>query len=139
MANNDTKYIFRAIQIALEAEQGGNLPIGAVITLDNKIIAEAGNSILSPLYHPGRHAEMEALHNIPADLRLHSTEMTCYSTLEPCVMCFGALLLHGIGRVVFGAEDTRGGARAIVKLFARLLCRRFRRSGTGRTCCSRRL
>jgi tRNA(adenine34) deaminase len=114
MANNDTKYIFRAIQIALEAEQKGNLPIGAVIILDDKIIAQAGNSILSPLYHPGRHAEMEALHNVPAELWLHSPEMTCYSTLEPCVMCFGALLLHGIGRVVFGAEDTRGGARAIV-------------------------
>lgn len=114
MANNDNRYIFRAIQIALEAEQRGNLPIGAVITLDNKIIAEAGNSILSPVYHPGRHAEMEALRNVSAELWLRSPEMTCYSTLEPCVMCFGALLLHGIGRVVYGAEDTGGGFRAIV-------------------------
>jgi len=40
--------------------------------------------------------------------------MTCYSTLEPCVMCFGALLLHGLGRIVFGAEDKEGGAKTVL-------------------------
>jgi tRNA(adenine34) deaminase len=108
------KYISRAIQIALDAEVRGNLPVGALITLDENIIAEAGSSILAPVYHPGRHAEMEALQRVPVELWRRSREMTCYTTLEPCVMCFGALLLHGIGRIVFGAEDSQGGASSLL-------------------------
>jgi tRNA(adenine34) deaminase len=53
---------------------------------------------------------MEALKVVPAELWPLSREMTCYTTLEPCVMCAGALLLHGIGRVVFGTRDSEGGA-----------------------------
>ncbi|MDQ3805261.1 MAG: deaminase, partial [Acidobacteriota bacterium] len=65
---------------------------------------------LRPVYHPGRHAEVEALRQVPASLWPRARELTCYTTLEPCVMCLGALLLHGVGRVVFGARDTAGGA-----------------------------
>jgi tRNA(adenine34) deaminase len=111
---NDNKYISRAIQIALDAESRGNLPVGAAITLDNNIIAEGGSSILTPAYHPGRHAEMEALRHVAIELWDRAREMTCYSTLEPCVMCFGALLLHGVGRIVFGAEDRQGGASSLL-------------------------
>ena len=114
LRNADTPYISRAIELALEAERRGNLPIGAVIVLDGAIVAEAGNAILVPFYHPGRHAEMEALARVPVALWPNCRAMTCYSTLEPCVMCFGALLLHGIGRVVFGAEDRKGGAKAVL-------------------------
>ncbi len=110
MPEDTQKYISRAILLALDAERRGNLPIGAVIVLDGKVLTEASNSILVPIYHPGRHAEMEALRRVPAGLWPRSREMTCYSTLEPCVMCFGALLLHGVGRIVFGAEDKEGGA-----------------------------
>lgn len=115
MANDNNNYISRAIRIALDAEKRGNLPVGAVVVLDGAVIAEAGSSILVPVYHPGRHAETETLRNVPAELWPRSREMTCYSTLEPCVMCFGALLLHGIGRIVFGAEDKEGGATAVLK------------------------
>jgi tRNA(adenine34) deaminase len=114
MADNDNEYISRAIRLALDAERRGNLPVGAVITLGGNVIAEAGSSILTPVYHPGRHAETEALRQVPAGLWPRSREMTCYSTLEPCVMCFGALLLHGVGRVVFGAEDGEGGATVVL-------------------------
>jgi tRNA(adenine34) deaminase len=107
-------YLRRAVHLALEAERLGNLPIGAVITLHSEKIAEAGNAILVPHYHPGRHAEMEALRRVSADLWPLSREMTCYTTLEPCVMCAGALLLHGIGRVVFGTADTEGGAGRVL-------------------------
>jgi tRNA(adenine34) deaminase len=110
----DAEYISRAIEIALEAEGRGNLPIGAVITLGEKVVAEAGSSILVPVYHPGRHAEMEALRGVPVEVWPRGRDLTCYTTLEPCVMCYGALLLHGIGRVVFGAEDTRGGAKTVL-------------------------
>jgi len=114
MQAHDQKYLQRAVALALAAEQNGNLPIGAVIMLDDQIIAEAGNAMLVPYYHPGRHAEIEALQRVPVDLWPRSREMTCYSTLEPCAMCMGALLLHGIGRVVFGAKDLGGGASVLL-------------------------
>lgn len=66
--------------------------------------------MIGPPYHPGRHAETCALARVPIELWPRAREMTVVSTLEPCVMCFGACLLHGIGRIVFGAIDTRGGA-----------------------------
>ncbi|HEY0375932.1 MAG TPA: nucleoside deaminase [Pyrinomonadaceae bacterium] len=110
----DVEYVRRAVRLALEAEAGGNLPIGAVMTLDGAVIAEAGNALLVPQYHPGRHAEIEMIGRVPAELWGRACEMTCYTTLEPCVMCAGALLLHGVGRVVFGALDPEGGAGALL-------------------------
>lgn len=107
-------YLHRAVQLALEAESLGNLPIGALMTLGKEVIAEAGNSVLVPSYHPGRHAEMEVLRLVPDELWPRSREMTCYTTLEPCLMCMGALLLHGVGRVIFGAQDDEGGAGVVL-------------------------
>lgn len=112
--SDDLKHLQRAVELALQAEQQGNLPIGAVITLDGSVIAEAGNAMLAPYYHPGRHAETEALRRVAIALWPRSREMTCYTTLEPCMMCMGALLLHGVGRVVFGAADTAGGAGKVL-------------------------
>jgi tRNA(adenine34) deaminase len=108
----DFRHMRRAIQLALEAEARGDLPVGAVVTLGEEVIAEAGNAVLVPFYHPGRHAETEALSRVPASLWSRSREICVYTTLEPCVMCAGALLLHGVGRVVFGARDHLGGAGA---------------------------
>lgn len=112
--SRDVEYVRRAVRLALEAEAGGNLPIGAVMTLGDEVIAEAGNALLVPHYHPGRHAEIEAMGRVPVELWGRAREMTCYTTLEPCVMCAGALLLHGVGRVVFGALDPEGGAGAVL-------------------------
>ncbi len=110
----DVEFVRRAVRLALEAEAVGNLPIGCVLTLDGRVVAEAGNALLVPHYHPGRHAEIEALGRVPPALWARAKEMTCYTTLEPCVMCAGALLLHGVGRVVFGALDPEGGAGALL-------------------------
>jgi tRNA(Arg) A34 adenosine deaminase TadA len=107
--SSDILYLRRAVKLALAAEQQGNLPIAAVITLEDRVIAEAGNALLVPHYHPGRHAEIEALRRVPENLWPRAREMTCYTTLEPCMMCTGTLLLHGVGRVVFGAVDSEGG------------------------------
>ncbi|HEX8284036.1 MAG TPA: nucleoside deaminase [Pyrinomonadaceae bacterium] len=107
---SDLNFLRRAIRLALEAEAGGNLPVGTVVTLDERVVAGAGNAVLAPAYHPGRHAETEALRLVPVELWPRAREMTVYTTLEPCVMCAGALLLHGVGRVVYGARDTTGGA-----------------------------
>src|SRR2546423_4145784 len=110
----DFYYMRRAIQLALEAEARGDLPVGAVVALNDETVAEAGNAVLVPFYHPGRHAETEALARVPASLWPRSREMCVYTTLEPCVMCAGALVLHGVGRVVFGALDPLGGAGALL-------------------------
>jgi len=110
----DIDFLRRAMGIALESERRGNPPVGAIIVLGDSVIAEGASSIIAPHYDPGRHAEIEALRRVPVDLWSRSREMTCYTTLEPCLMCFGSLLLHGIGRIVFGAVDPEGGAHDVL-------------------------
>jgi len=109
----DISFFSRAIELALEAEKQGNLPIGAVITLDGRVVAEGKNSIWAPVFNPNRHAEVEALRNVPEDLWGYSRKMTLYTTLEPCLMCTGAILLHRLNQVVYGSSDTYGGASSI--------------------------
>jgi tRNA(adenine34) deaminase len=109
----DVHFIERAVSLAFEAEARGDLPVGSVITLDGEIVAEGGATVLSEGYEPRRHAEQEALAGVPIASWPRAREMTCYSTLEPCLMCFGSLLLCGVGRVVFGAVDVLGGARFV--------------------------
>ena len=103
----------RAIQLALEAEKVGNLPIGAVIGLNGEIVAEGKNAIWHPQYNPNRHAEIEAFRSVPENLWKSSRDMTLYTTLEPCLMCVGAILLHHIGRVMYGSADNYGGASLV--------------------------
>ena len=105
----DRAHLARAINLAREAERAGNLPIGCVICLDDRIVAQGQNAIWSPKHAPHRHAELEALRALPASLAPEVDHMTLYTTLEPCMMCAGAILLHRIGRVVFGAADPYGG------------------------------
>lgn len=100
----------RAVELALQAEERGNLPIGAVISLQGKIIAEGKNAIWHPHYNPNRHAEIEALRNVPEKLWGSAREMTLFTTLEPCLMCTGAILLHQVGHVMYGSADDYGGA-----------------------------
>ena len=119
LAEADFAHMRRAIQLALEAEARDDLPVGSVVTLNGEVVAEAGNAVLVPSYHPGRHAETEALRLVPASLWPRSREMCVYTTLEPCVMCAGALLLHGVGRVVFGARDPLGGAGPLLSMLPR--------------------
>lgn len=111
---DDIEFMERAIALALETELQGNLPIGAVITLEHQIIASGANTLLHPRYDPKCHAEMNAMDQVPVDLWHRAKEMTCYTTLEPCCMCFGRILLSGIGKVVFGASDTAGGAGCLL-------------------------
>ena len=110
----DEKFMNRAIELALCAEQEGNPPVGAVITLHGKIIAEAGAANFIPKFDGTRHAEMEALRAVPENLWNSSHQMSLYTTLEPCLMCFGSIHIHGIGKVVFGSSDDFGGASSIM-------------------------
>lgn len=109
----DIEFLQRAVDLALAAESEGNLPIGALLTLDDEIVAEGSSTLLLPRFDPGGHAETNAVRQVEPRLWRRAAEMTCYTTLEPCIMCFGTLVLHGVGRIVFGATDVRGGARFI--------------------------
>lgn len=80
-----------------------------MITLDGKIIAEGRNSIWRPEVSLSRHAEMEAMRVVPPEMWEQAEGMTLYTTLEPCLMCMGAILLHGIGRVLYGSSDPAAG------------------------------
>jgi tRNA(adenine34) deaminase len=108
--DQDQKFMEIAVDLALLAENEGNLPVGAVIVLKGEVISEGRSRIKVPHYDATRHAEMEAIRSMPQDLWGFSDELVIYTTLEPCLMCFGAILLHRIRSVVFGADDKYGGA-----------------------------
>jgi tRNA(adenine34) deaminase len=112
--NDDIIHLRRAIQLARQAEQLGNLPIGSVITLDGNVVAEGKNSIWAPALNPGRHAEIEAMAAVPLELWTRANEMILYTTLEPCMMCMSTILIHHIGRIVFGSFDNWGGASCVL-------------------------
>jgi tRNA(adenine34) deaminase len=114
MTESDILFFERAIGLACEAERRNNLPIGAVISYAGRIIAEGKNAIWYPKFNPNRHAEIEALRNVPDHLWRYSREMTLYTTLEPCLMCTGAILLHHVGRIVYGSADDYGGASKVI-------------------------
>lgn len=104
-------YMKRAIELARESEAKGDIPVGAlVVNMDGKIIAEAHNE-RELRKDPTAHAEVIAIQKasqVESAWRL--TGCTLVVTLEPCVMCAGALSLSRIDRIVFGANDPRAGA-----------------------------
>jgi tRNA(adenine34) deaminase len=100
----------RALELAQQAEQQGEVPVGAVIVRDDELIAEGWNQPVAS-HDPTAHAEIMALRAAGAaeeNYRLLGT--TLYVTLEPCVMCAGAIIHARVGRVVYGATDPRVGA-----------------------------
>ncbi len=110
LSDLDVLHFRRAIELALEAEAKGNLPIGCVISLDGRIVGEGMNHIWVPDFNPTRHAEMEALNSVPRELWPRSAQMSLYTTLEPCLMCAGSIFQHSVGRVLFGTADPYGGS-----------------------------
>ena len=107
---NDTDWMQYALELAKTAANNNEVPVGAVLTLDNKMIAEGWNRPISTA-NPTAHAEIIALCEGATALnnyRLINT--TLYVTLEPCVMCVGAIVHARVKRVVFGALDPRTGA-----------------------------
>jgi tRNA(adenine34) deaminase len=107
------KWMRCALELACEAEEEGEIPVGCVVVADGEILGQARNSPIG-LLDPTAHAEMLALRQASiaaANYRL--TEATLYCTLEPCPMCAGALVAARIRTLVFGARDLRfGGVRS---------------------------
>lgn len=116
---NDTDFMRLAIAEAHAARNRGEVPVGAVLVQEDRVIAAAGNS---PIAHcdPGAHAEMLALRTggqALGNYRLDGTVL--YVTLEPCLMCAAAIVHARVRRVVFGAFDPKAGAAGgIIDAFA---------------------
>lgn len=101
----------RALALAAEAAEAAEIPVGAVVTdAAGRIVAE-GRNTREATHDPTGHAEIEALRRAAASLGSWNLEgHTLVVTLEPCIMCAGAILQARIGRVVFGAWDDKAGA-----------------------------
>jgi tRNA(adenine34) deaminase len=106
----DTDLMRMALAEARRAGAAGEVPVGAVVTLDGSVISRAGNRRETD-GDPTAHAELLALRAAAAALGTwRLTGATLYVTLEPCPMCAGALVAARIGRLVFGAPDPKAGA-----------------------------
>ncbi len=109
-SNEDERYMQMAIEQARIAEENGDVPIGAVIVHESRIIGKAYNQ-REQLQDPTAHAEIIALTQAAAALEnWHLNGCTIYVTLEPCPMCAGALVLSRMDRLVYGCDDPKAGA-----------------------------
>jgi tRNA(adenine34) deaminase len=107
---NDLARMQLALAEARAAAEKGEVPVGCVIALGNRIVARAGNRTISEC-DPSAHAEIVALRAAAKELgnyRLNGAVL--YVTLEPCLMCAGAMIQARIERLVYGCDDPRGGA-----------------------------
>jgi tRNA(adenine34) deaminase len=108
--STDEAWMRYAFRLAQRAEQQGEVPIGAIVVKDDQCIAEGWNASIAT-HDPTAHAEMVALRK--AGLAMENYRLcdaTIYVTLEPCVMCMGAISHARIKRLVFGAFDPKRGA-----------------------------
>lgn len=106
----DSHWMRHALLLAQRARDEGEVPVGAVLVRDNQIIGEGWNRPVGS-HDPSAHAEIQALRAAGAaagNYRL--TGSTLYVTLEPCVMCAGAIVHARVNRLVFGATDPKAGA-----------------------------
>src|SRR5690554_3100268 len=106
---DDTYFMKLALQEADEAYRKGEVPIGAVVVIDNKVIARAHN-LTETLNDVTAHAEMQAITSAANYLGgKYLKECTLFVTIEPCQMCAGALYWSQIKRIVYGARDEQRG------------------------------
>lgn len=106
----DEEWMRYAIRLAQRAEQQGEVPVGALLVYKDNCIAEGWNQPIQN-HDPTAHAEIVALRKAGQILQNYRmVETTLYATLEPCVMCMGALAHARVKRLVFGAPDPKRGA-----------------------------
>ena len=110
MLANDVQYMRLALEQARAAATAGEVPVGAVLVMGDRIIARAANRTIADC-DPTAHAEIIALREAARELgnyRLGGA--TLYVTLEPCSMCAGAMVQARIARLMYGCDDPKGGA-----------------------------
>jgi tRNA(adenine34) deaminase len=106
----DQQYMLQALRLAETAGQSGEVPVGAVVVKNGESIGSGMNRCVMD-HDPSAHAEVQALRAAAKAVRNFRLDgATLYVTLEPCLMCCGALLQSRIARVVFGAREPRTGA-----------------------------
>ena len=115
----DADYMREALRLALDAESLGEVPVGAVVVKDGEIIGRGFNQPISA-HDPTAHAEVVAMRNAAVAIgnyRLVGCEL--FVTLEPCIMCAGAIMHARVSRLVYGAADPKTGAcGSVIDLFA---------------------
>jgi len=110
----DVRWMQAALEEAVAAGRRGEIPVGAAVVLDDRLLARSGNASIR-LNDPTAHAEVVALRAAAAALDNYRLPgVTLYATVEPCVMCMGAALHARVARLVFGCEDPKGGAAGSV-------------------------
>ena len=117
--SEDTKFMQMAIAAAKAAEAAGEVPVGAVLVSENGEVLATGQNRVIELSDCTAHAEIEAIRkagHAQQNYRLLNT--TLYATIEPCVMCMGALLHARVKKVVFGVLDPKWGACGSIYNFA---------------------
>lgn len=106
----DEIYMQRALELADQAQNAGEVPVGAVLVMDDAIIGEGFNQVIT-LSDPSAHAEAQAIRAAGQTLQNYRlVNATLYVTLEPCAMCAGMMTHARVKRLVFGATDPRTGA-----------------------------
>jgi tRNA(Arg) A34 adenosine deaminase TadA len=113
----------RALDLAAEAAEAGEVPVGAVVTLGDELVAEARNAMRGSL-DPTAHAEMEAIRAAGQALGTSRLdECTLWVTLEPCAMCAAAVSVARLKALRFGADDPKGGGVVHgARIFAQPTC-----------------
>lgn len=110
VSETDEYWMRHALRLAQRARELGEVPVGAVIVKDDEVIAEGWNQPIAA-HDPSAHAEMVALRAAAQKRRNYRLNgLTLYVTLEPCVMCAGAILHARLARLVYGAADPKAGA-----------------------------
>jgi tRNA(adenine34) deaminase len=108
--SEDEQHMRRALALARQAEQRGEVPVGAVLVSGGTVLGEGCNRVISS-HDPTAHAEIEAIRAAATTMRNYRLPGTVlYVTLEPCVMCAGSLVIARVRRLVFAARDLRFGA-----------------------------
>jgi tRNA(adenine34) deaminase len=104
---NDEAFMRRALELARRAAEEGEVPVGAVVVLDGKVIGEGWNRPIAAC-DPTAHAEVQALRAAATTARNYRLAgSTLYVTLEPCDMCLGAMFHARVARAVYGATDPK--------------------------------
>jgi tRNA(adenine34) deaminase len=107
---DDRRWMARALELAQHAAAEGEVPVGAVVVKDDTVLGEGWNRPIAA-HDPTAHAEIQALRAAAAHIgNYRLVDTTLYVTLEPCVMCAGAIVHARVSRVVYGASDPRAGA-----------------------------
>lgn len=107
---DDLKFMQAAVDAARAAGEMGEVPVGAVIVIGDEIVTQAGNRTIVDC-DPTAHAEIVALREAARKIgNYRLLGATLYVTIEPCAMCAGAMIQARIARLVYGAEDAKGGA-----------------------------